>query len=1254
MKRGITTALVLAVLLGIGAALWAVMGPSSDTLDAPDPVDDVVAADEQPGERETARRGGRRRSATAVSGALVGRVTRGKDRAPAEGVVVQVALGDGAPALTATSDERGAFTFENVVAGTPCDLIVSEDGSATVRLPSLVLQDGERRDVGDLHLAPAVPVDVVVRSYADVTLEGALVEVFPVASRTATDWRKRMREVALEPVSVASARTDEGGRAHFAELPEGMYTFRASHPDHARGTTSRRVRSDRPAKDVVLHLGPGFTLAGRVVDGEGAAAAGVDLLAGSRSGLWTTDGRAQVARATSDDEGEFAFDGMSSGVTTIWIVTPKGSPVRGLLVEVPRVSRVVVVVERTGPVLGRVVVAETSEPVAGVKLTAMVSSVGYGTSVEAVTDDDGRFDFGRLPVGSLTGLAIEDSKWVVAAGAYGAQRPLVAGDGLELEVEVEPGAVLTGTVTGPDGSVPGARVSLQLMLPTGGFQQRNAVADDEGRYRVEGLAPGRVLAQVTADGLHQPEYPENWWQVLQQGSENRWATELSAAAETTLDIELAARGDVGGRVLTPTGEPAKGAFVQGGGVHAVCDDDGRFDLPRSVPGKALRLSARADGYGPGTHTVKEGDEGDVEISLTAERLVRGVVRSQGELRNAYVQQRAAPSGGDGRSMHVGSPSQGRSPWESLKRYPVKPDGSFEVRGGLPDRVLLRAVADGWAPADSKVVTLSDTAPEGYVEIVLDEGVALAGRVTSEGAVLAGATVSLAPTQANVPAHIVQWQASQNPAPIVAVTDLQGSYSVPQLAAGRYRITVSAPGHVDKAKTVKLERSANEDFDLDPALEISGRVEYEDGSPVVGARVSAGSAGTQNFYAPGLQHHTGSDGSFTVSPLKPGAYTLAVDPPWQGNVSVKPVRMEGVSAGTTDLVVQATRGMSISGVVVNQDGEPVTNIQFNVQPPPDENTRHVQWRSARTDGDGKFEIGGLGPGDHLLHFRAGAGYSARQVPGIAAGTTDVRVELGAALSISGWVMNADGSPAAGIQLQAQSSSTASTPTQIWGRGGSANKTGNDGAFTLSGLSPGNYRIVRTDGGGILLDADDVAAGSEGLRLTLDRGAAISGRVVTPDGAKVSAMNIWAMPKSGGRQNIRPTQVDPDGAFTLEGLDPALTYTVSTHGGGYKQASVEASPGGTELLIELEAGLRLSGRLLDADGDPLPQGANVWAHGPGGNAQAQVGEDGEFELSGLGEGEFTIQGWAMSEGGHKQYQFGKATAGDSNVELRAKAQ
>jgi protocatechuate 3,4-dioxygenase beta subunit len=382
------------------------------------------------------------------------------------------------------------------------------------------------------------------------------------------------------------------------------------------GYERRRILFDttgRPDAELELKLSRGGKVVGRVTDltGKPVAGASVGLRTSgsifSGSALWEP----------CSDDGRFVYDGKPLGrtgrlsarapgyqdqeredIVAIDPSTPaefnftlRPEPARGAL------GRVVALATGRRTVSGTVV-GPGGKPVA----TAVVRW-GLQTSSDSVpetkTDEAGAF--------RLEGVPDEENVLSVMAKGLGAGFPNIAARGdQQVKVELKAGATIRGRVVDDAGHpIEGVQVVPSINNPRPrwiGFvylDELKAKTDRDGRFILEGMPEG-VKCDVVA---------EHWSAVRQRP--------LSPEDETKNAITLLGDGAIRGRVVDPTGRPARNFRIQvgtpkgykagdpAGGYFAgysgtglsFTRDDGEFTISGLTAGHLHRLTVIADGFG---------------------------------------------------------------------------------------------------------------------------------------------------------------------------------------------------------------------------------------------------------------------------------------------------------------------------------------------------------------------------------------------------------------------------------------------------------------------------------------------------------------------------------------------------------------------------------------------------------------------------------------------------------------------------------
>jgi protocatechuate 3,4-dioxygenase beta subunit len=302
--------------------------------------------------------------------------------------------------------------------------------------------------------------------------------------------------------------------------------------------------------------------------------------------------------------------------------------------------------------------------------------------------------------------------------------------------------------------------------------------------------------------------------------------------------------------------------------------------------------------------------------------------------------------------------------------------------------------------------------------------------------------------------------------------------------------------------------------------------------------------------------TDADGRYEIKGLPAGTYAIVATKANYVRSAYGAARVEGPGKRMTladgqlleKIDIRLTRAGVITGRVVDEFGEPVTDVQVSpMRYQFAQGSRRLTQtgRGSQTNDIGEFRIYGLTPGQYyvsamLRNFSMGqetvnrAGYASTYYPGtaniaeaqrltIAPGQTisGINLPLLPTLTarVSGMVLDAQGRPMAGLPV---------TAMQRMGFGGfSGGQTLADGTFALSGLAPGEY-IIRANLPGsqdqaaqaVTIDGSDVTD----LQLIVMKMSTVRGRVAFEQGGtppQASAIRVTAVrpdPMIGGGGNV----------------------------------------------------------------------------------------------------------------------------------------
>jgi hypothetical protein len=484
-----------------------------------------------------------------------------------------------------------------------------------------------------------------------------------------------------EPVEGARVRVRSGGRTYQEKPtgPDGTYLVEGVAAGRYRVSARADGLLDGSYPDAVnlapgerragvdIALGAGGSIAGHVLEADGDApieGARVTLVRGGPFGGVTV---------RTGPDGAFAIEGAASGANTIRVIDDRYLPAAPLRVTVApgdggapgRADGVVVRLRGGAVVEGSVLTSE------GVPADAQVSLQDQrGRRLRNMRAARGAFEFPGLPARRYQ---------VVATGGAGAATSsfdLANGERRRVDLVLEGGLAIEGTVTDPEGKpVAGVRVTATAQ----GFSlARAATSDTRGAFRIGGLMDGAYLVSVAPSDLYEAPPPEP-----------------ANAGGPALAFTLRAGGVIEGRVRLPDGSPAGGASIglytpegaRSGGAEA--DPGGAFRVAH-LPAVALDLYARGEG------SVRKLP---VEPVAGEVRAVDVLLRPPAVLSGRVVDSRGAPLSG----AVVTAVSQNGVVRRSAR---TRTDGTFVLGELYQGRYDVRATRSGASAATS-----IDLAPE---------------------------------------------------------------------------------------------------------------------------------------------------------------------------------------------------------------------------------------------------------------------------------------------------------------------------------------------------------------------------------------------------------------------------------------------------------------------------------------------------------------------------------------------------------------
>ncbi|WXA86883.1 carboxypeptidase regulatory-like domain-containing protein [Pendulispora rubella] len=513
----------------------------------------------------------------------------------------------------------------------------------------------------------------------------------------------------------------------------------------------------------------------------------------------------------------------------------------------------------------------------------------------------------------------------------------------------------------------------------------------------------------------------------------------------------------------------------------------------------------------------------------------------------------------------------------------------------PGRIVADASADGYAPGSSGGV-----APGQFIEVGLTPESVLEGRVVeaATGNPVAGARVA-----ANPSGDLARFVMSGSGA-YTATSDVEGRFRISQLAPGRYKAEARTPqtwGVAAESVLLGLGETASDlRIEVHPTATVTGRLVFADGRGCHPGSVQATETTSKDSHG----GQTQEDGSVRLEGLLPGRYEIGVfcKSSWQ-NTTFEPlvVTKDDIAGVTWKVSAEST----LRGTLVDTTGRPATAEHVSATAQTSNPRVRGASESAKVASDGTFQIEGLSPGTYAIDIvRKGIVTKTQTVVKVDRDVDGVRVVAPpvadpATGTIEGTIVDADGAPVSGVEIQAQGN----------GRYGYAASV-DDGSFVVKDLPPGDYRVwtykesamraPRTkddDVQGVTTTVRADAAARVKLVVESRRGE-IHGRVVDEGGHPVTDAFIDAQRESDSashaaghtRRNVRwswsgeSVLTDVHGAFAVKKLSPG-TYVLRGYRKGGGEAIAEKVRLGDDVTLTIRATGTISGASVASNGSPV---------------------------------------------------------------------
>ena len=738
---------------------------------------------------------------------------------------------------------------------------------------------------------------------------------------------------------------------------------------------------------------------------------------------------------------------------------------------------------------------------------------------------------------------------------------------------------------------------------------------DRGDDKKHDKATGSARSPTVDQPAKTPEKAPTQ-QDAPRGNMPKWALDIDPEGPLTLE----------GQVLGPDGKGVAKAEVWLGSVPprtATTEDDGTFSFDKLV-GRTYALSAKSADLIGGPIQFKLTEKSDPVVI----RLVEGAA-----IAVTVVDEDKTPLQG----IDVSSGFT----FDAKQRTDAK--GEAKLKPVSPGYAMVEASGEGYAPT-SAFTTVGSVGSTAKLTITMHKGYAVAGRVIDEsGKPIAKVRVTVDGGSRFDWATFEERGIKDSSA---ATTDEQGKFRLAAVASGTHMLHANDGEHAP-ARSAQFTVDGRPVTGIEIAMKqggvLAGTVVDATDKPVAYATVRIAGSGDRMGQVSARQATTDSKGAFEIRGIERTKLQARAESDTAASKLVDFDLTDKPEQKNMKLVLDVTG--TISGIVVDDKGSPVVEVQVNAFPDilagaSTDGIALAGMSSATTDGAGAFKITGLPDGAYKLWAArpngnwggwGGANVSAKT------GDKNVKVTLASPGSIKGTIaIDGTGTPKiANVAVGWQ----APTPAQ-------------DGKFELKELDPGTYDVTfRGPEFAVTIKRDVKVEAGKTVDLgtvTVHRGRKITGRVVDRSGKGVAGATVKVgelimfsddaakKPSTDDDDDdndmdsmspIRSATSDGDGRFSIIGLTSKATNVAADHPTAGRSPSVGIAEGAADpqpVTLTLRGFGTVTGKVTQ-QGKPLAKVA-VTQSSKSGGAQlsgAETDDDGNFTIKKVPEGTVTLQ-------------------------------
>lgn len=445
---------------------------------------------------------------------------------------------------------------------------------------------------------------------------------------------------------------------------------------------------------------------------------------------------------------------------------------------------------------------------------------------------------------------------------------------------------------------------------------------------------------------------------------------------------------------------------------------------------------------------------------------------------------------------------------------------------------------------------------------------------------------------------------------VATTDARGQYWLPDPKRVPSRILVQHAGYAPVEREVDAITLRSADVAMTSGVALSGQVVAPDGQTAVANAIIQIDDLTLAT--------TATDGTFSIEHAPLGGRRIVARA--GDRVAARLLRKERrflLRLGPAATIAGSVRDLS--------GGTAIAGAQVTAAAPRFDGPDAGAWTI--TDDKGNYAITGLAGGEYEL-TAVHPGYATPRlvVNAPAGGTARKALYTSALARIAGSVVDDGARAIGGAAVSVRRAGGDMVWTPAWVRGPQRAVTAPNGRFLLRTAEEGSILLDAKKAGlpaahsGIIR----VAAGARtaGIVITIPRGVALTGRVITRDRKPVADAALAASDVGEGaaRDAEEIVRTKADGTFSMHLRESVYNLVVTAPGHAPRTLRAQASAGAAPLEVTLEPGVEVSGRVTRG-GTPV-EAVDVFTISGADVPPVQTGPDGRFRIADLAPGEVML--------------------------------